>query len=409
MTLRSTSIVGHQKFRHRACLIPAPFLTYAMTSMHAEQHYDMPSRPSDGAMIDSLAKETTATEFSSASSTCLSLLLAMAPIDSVLNAVEDPCGHSNDQETDNDRDLQVQEELASALDHAWNDHYGPSKTYLKAVCKTFITRVGEDRVQSETLLALLIEMLSHCASHMPDPNEHCYLTFPLPSTDSPLMIRIYPQHNDLSLRLWEAGATLAEYLYANPHLVEDQHVIELGAGVGLTGLLCLACEARLVTCTDYTERALENLRHNYAIQTHNVFINSDKCQFEALHLDWAEAANGNGDHVGFPGLEALLRSNLLLAVDVIYDRSVIPCLVRLIQLFLESQDCSPSTLKTVLFAATLRNASSLELFETELAHCGIAMTLVASGQDCENLPKLFPTKFVQPRTDVRIFTLQCIG
>ena len=132
-----------------------------------------------------------------------------------------------------------------------------------------------------------------------------------------------------------------------------------------------------------------------------------KCGFQALYLDWADVVGETGDHDSLPGLDALSRSNVMLAADVIYDHSVIPRLVRLIKFFLESQPFTSSP-KTVLLAATLRNASSLELLMSELTHCRIAATLIASGQDCENLPKLFSTTFVQPRSDVRIYALHWI-
>jgi predicted nicotinamide N-methyase len=81
-----------------------------------------------------------------------------------------------------------------------------------------------------------------------------------------LKIRVFPQHNDVALKVWEAGACLAEYLMAYPDMVANKRVIELGAGVGLTGLVMAACcQPISVYMTDYSATCLENMNHNIAI------------------------------------------------------------------------------------------------------------------------------------------------
>jgi predicted nicotinamide N-methyase len=82
-----------------------------------------------------------------------------------------------------------------------------------------------------------------------------------------LQIRSFLHHNDVGRKLWEAGACLSEYLIHYPEVIRAKNVLELGAGVGLTGLIASVCggfggSARNVHMTDYTEGALENLRFN---------------------------------------------------------------------------------------------------------------------------------------------------
>ena len=65
-----------------------------------------------------------------------------------------------------------------------------------------------------------------------------------------------------SLRLWEAGACLAEYFLVNKRLSSGKNFIELGAGVGLTGLVVAGCcGATSVHMTDYTDACLLNMEH----------------------------------------------------------------------------------------------------------------------------------------------------
>jgi predicted nicotinamide N-methyase len=72
----------------------------------------------------------------------------------------------------------------------------------------------------------------------------------------------------VALKVWEAGACLAEYLIQNPHYMKGKKGFELGAGVGLTGLVAMACcEPLSIHMTDYTEAGLNNLQHNININS----------------------------------------------------------------------------------------------------------------------------------------------
>lgn len=64
---------------------------------------------------------------------------------------------------------------------------------------------------------------------------------------------------DVGLVPWEAAYVLAEYCMLHPELVAGQRVVELGAGLGLTGLLLARYAAAAeVTLTDYSPRVLAN-------------------------------------------------------------------------------------------------------------------------------------------------------
>jgi predicted nicotinamide N-methyase len=40
----------------------------------------------------------------------------------------------------------------------------------------------------------------------------------------------------ISLATWEAGFFLAEFIVSNSHLFNGKHILELGAGIGLTSV-----------------------------------------------------------------------------------------------------------------------------------------------------------------------------
>ena len=157
----------------------------------------------------------------------------------------------------NARSLAGQDSFAEVMSEFWYSEYGPSKRYLQELLRQYIKRVGEGLVESEALLELLLGVLHTQDRDMPNPEDSCYLSFFLGvkgCQGAPLRTRVYPYHNDVALRVWEAGAVLAEYLVQNPDMVKGKRVVELGAGVGLTGLVASGvCHALHVFCTDYTE------------------------------------------------------------------------------------------------------------------------------------------------------------
>ena len=77
--------------------------------------------------------------------------------------------------------------------------------------------------------------------------------------------------------LWPSGELLAWYLWMNPDVVRGQVVIELGAGVGLPGLLAARLGAKRVSITDRADgvaalaNVAEAVRANELSSTCDVF------------------------------------------------------------------------------------------------------------------------------------------
>jgi hypothetical protein len=197
------------------------------------------------------------------------LLLAMAPIDKVIDAFRSQGSREGENYTlDSEDENRIHEQDAvGAIVECWWTEFGPSKRYMKRLVSRYVNRLEKDGipVESESLLGLILRVsLSKCC--LPHPEETCYLAFQLPKTESLLRVRIFPYHNDVALRVWEAGAVLAEFLLHNPSVLAGKSVIEIGAGVGLTGLVVAGCCKPLkVHLTDYTYECRLNLDHNILI------------------------------------------------------------------------------------------------------------------------------------------------
>lgn len=52
----------------------------------------------------------------------------------------------------------------------------------------------------------------------------------------------------VGLQVWRGALLLADYIFSNPSIFEGKNVVELGSGVGLTGIAA-AMHAQRVVCT----------------------------------------------------------------------------------------------------------------------------------------------------------------
>lgn len=66
------------------------------------------------------------------------------------------------------------------------------------------------------------------------------------------------------LMLWESAVALAQHLTENPALVTGKSVLELGAGLGLTGVVAASLGAT-VTQTDHDQQALAACAHTASL------------------------------------------------------------------------------------------------------------------------------------------------
>ena len=189
-------------------------------------------------------------------------------------------------------------------------------------------------------------------------NQHEYIPRYYWISDDLPIIRILEDktiisHGTTGLRTWEASLYLLDWLLANPNLIHDQCVLELGAGCGLLGLACAQwLNAKHVTMTDVNEHVLERLRQNMSLCHHS----NTPC-IEAMKLDWSDSQTWTTDY------------DVIIAADVVYDPDVIPALVNILQNILQKLRKT-----AVWIACLLRNESTLEKFVKQADNAGIHVT-----------------------------------
>jgi len=113
-------------------------------------------------------------------------------------------------------------------------------------------------------------------------------------------------------KLWPSSIALLDVLKAHPHLIQNKHVLEIGAGIGLPSLM-MASIAKSLQISDYDKEAVALLQKNIEhLQLQNA---------EALQLDWNNVPEN-------------LNPEVILLSDVNYDPAQFDVLIRLIDKFI---------------------------------------------------------------------------
>lgn len=255
--------------------------------------------------------------------------------------------------------FEVQHELFELLNPSLRS-FPPNKKWLSAVLKEIANDIeANDGVDVDDILAELI-VWNHCREN--DEFGTSYATYTLPSSTENVILKTYRCHNQVGTKVWEAGLYLADYFIHNSdnYRIFDAnkkslHILELGAGVGITGLIL----ARLfpswsITLTDYSLEVLGLIRENADINQ----MNTDRVRVQLL--DWSMMRDYD-EH----DLSMITPPHIILAADCTYSIDIIDDLVDTIyRLLLIS---SSTTYKACAYiACTLRTQETFEFFRNAL-------------------------------------------
>ncbi|XP_050236772.1 uncharacterized protein LOC126686669 [Mercurialis annua] len=119
--------------------------------------------------------------------------------------------------------------------------------------------------------------------------------------------------------VWPGAMLLNDYLSKNAEMLQGCSVIELGSGVGVTGILC-GRFCRQVVLTDHNDEVLKILKKN--IELHEPGANANCCaELAAEKLDW-----GNSIHINQILEKHSGGFDLILGADICFQQSSVPLL-----------------------------------------------------------------------------------
>ncbi|KAM4764904.1 protein-lysine N-methyltransferase EEF2KMT isoform 1-T1 [Cyanocitta cristata] len=241
-------------------------------------------------------------------------------------------------------------------------------------------------------------------------STHCYKNYllvlllivnskPMVCADPPLPSRVLQPTGDCvslcestalisggttGLITWEAALHLAQWALENPGVFRGRTVLELGSGIGFTGIaICKACQPRTFIFSDCHPRVLRQLGENiqlngfipepggtWSIQTESQGqeVEGENCQNPKVivaELDW-----GSVTEKQLLGL----RADVVIAADVVYDPEIILALIGMLQKLSTSR--ADTKAPEVFIAFTIRNPATYQLFQAELDKVGIRWQMI---------------------------------
>ncbi|KAE8912505.1 hypothetical protein PF005_g3677 [Phytophthora fragariae] len=280
-----------------------------------------------------------------------------------MEPVRDVIGMIKTQFADKNRwaslDLQAQV-MQTVVNDPICDDFAPQRKFTYRFLKSYVDEIEAVCADvDDGLVGALMEFVlnNKLADDSLNSEAMHHVSYTVPTTDSSVVVtcRVASVFNEVGLKLWEAGWLLAEYAIAHESDFRGRKVLELGAGVGFTGMaLACVCRSSRVVLTDYAPNVMQNLRYN-------VEINASKfiCPIEVQTLDWDTWQPTDQDE----------RPDVLLAGDCAYDVEAFPPLMRVLQSFLGNGENSTEQhqQRVAIFAATIRNQKTFQEFLDQLA------------------------------------------
>ena len=286
-----------------------------------------------------------------------SLVLQLAPATSIIDFIH---------QIPNWPSLSAQEELCKMLTMEHLVRYPPPakgyKYLFKCIEKDIISlHSNEDSVfDSDDLFSeTFMEMMVEAQTSVVDADNSGYLSFKsvlLPGVYVP--IKVIQSHNQVGTKVWGAGVFLGELLQYKTNLLAGQIVLELGAGVGITGLLL----GRAIPANEQPAKVIMTDFHHEVVDllAHNVDINvsaQDPCILEADLLDWSTVTSS--DYLRY-------NARIMIVADCTYSESGNVNLVSAFKIFLHTMTSSDNgDNKNTSIKPDLCNADSMSICDKE--------------------------------------------
>lgn len=126
--------------------------------------------------------------------------------------------------------------------------------------------------------------------------------------------------NSTGLTLWRAAPILCQFLMDNADVyVKNKNILELGAGLGLCGILAGVLQARRVYITDGDSASLKGLREN--VDRNDIPEPSDRVKCRQLR--WGVNLDQFSRHIASDVRGDDSRFDMIMGSDIIYVETII--------------------------------------------------------------------------------------
>ncbi|XP_058451262.1 protein-lysine N-methyltransferase EEF2KMT [Malaya genurostris] len=198
---------------------------------------------------------------------------------------------------------------------------------------------------------------------------------------------------------WQASKAMCEFIFNNSEDFRGKNILELGSGVGLTGIfMAKHCDPSMLVLSDCHSSVLGTLKHNVELNFPkgakvdcdnplvNCLIDNGDSLVVVMDLDWSYINESN--------LHQLIEPEVLVGTDIVYDHSLFqPLLTAINHVFsLSNNRCK------FFLSCTERNQDTLSDF----------LELLVMAKYRINEETVCPSKHFQwdSTTDkIRIFTI----
>ncbi|XP_027343509.1 protein N-lysine methyltransferase METTL21A isoform X1 [Abrus precatorius] len=132
--------------------------------------------------------------------------------------------------------------------------------------------------------------------------------------------------------VWPGAMLMNDYLSKNIEMLQGCTVIELGSGVGVTGILCSRF-CNKVVMTDHNEEVLKILKKNIELHSRPENISSTSHGLVAEKLEWGNIDQINEILQKHPG-----GFDFILGADICFQQSSIPMLFDTVKQLLQVRE-----------------------------------------------------------------------
>ena len=253
-------------------------------------------------------------------------------------------------------DLESQKKLLNyIIRNPISTRFPPSPQYVSRILKMVLDALGSKYEVLEELMELYFEISTTKPTSDGSIRELIHKSWLLSrngENEDFVTIRMASQLDTVGLTSWQAGYMLAEYISANTEIFQDKKCLELGSGVGLTGIVLAKMGRPSHLClTDYTSEILSNMKSNCTI--------NGLPDIDIKQLDWENFVDPSID----PSASISFTPDVILAADCVYDTSLVQNLCKVLKYFLSRHNDTPPV---AIIATTLRNPKTFQYFMEQL-------------------------------------------